>query len=133
MGLSNDLSCETGSFSCHCNPHTFLQQVLRFLFLSWNPRLHFSLATQFLPVYLHVNGGPPGQPAFHPLLSISAPPTSLDECFFFIFLVVGLPYNSVFCQFGYFLFLNVLFFWLCEEAKCIYLCLHHGWKSYPWF
>ena len=32
---------------------------------------------------------------------------------------------------GYFLFLNLLlsFFWLCEEAKCIYLCLHLGWKS----
>ena len=31
---------------------------------------------------------------------------------------------------GCFLFLNLLsFFWLCEEAKCIYLCLHLGWKS----
>ena len=29
-------------------------------------------------------------------------------------------------SFGYFLFLNLLlsFFWLCEEAKCIYLCFH---------
>ena len=31
---------------------------------------------------------------------------------------------------GCFLFLNLLsFFWLCEEAKYIYLCLHLGWKS----
>ena len=32
---------------------------------------------------------------------------------------------------GYFLFLNLLlsFFWLCEEAKCIYLHLHLGQKS----
>ena len=32
---------------------------------------------------------------------------------------------------GYFLFLNLLlsFFWLYEEAKCIYLCLHLGQKS----
>ena len=32
---------------------------------------------------------------------------------------------------GYFLFLNLLlsFFWLCEEAKCIHLCLHLGRKS----
>ena len=32
---------------------------------------------------------------------------------------------------GYLLFLNLLlsFFWLCEEAKCIYLCLHLGQKS----
>ena len=31
---------------------------------------------------------------------------------------------------GCFLFLNFLsFFWLCEEAKCVYLCLHLGQKS----
>ena len=32
---------------------------------------------------------------------------------------------------GCLLFLNFLlsFFWLCEEAKCIYLCLHLGQKS----
>ena len=34
---------------------------------------------------------------------------------------------------GRFLFWNLLlsFFWLCEEAKSIYLCLHLGWKSLP--
>ena len=33
---------------------------------------------------------------------------------------------------GYVLFLYLLssFFWLCKEAKCIYLCLHLGWKSF---
>ena len=30
-------------------------------------------------------------------LSASAPPTGLDECFFFISFVVGLPYSSIFC------------------------------------
>ena len=31
---------------------------------------------------------------------------------------------------GYFLILNLLLsFLLCEEATCIYLCLHLGWKS----
>ena len=30
---------------------------------------------------------------------------------------------------GCFLFLNLLlFFWLCEEAECVYLCLHLGQK-----
>ena len=29
---------------------------------------------------------------------------------------------------GYFLFLNFLSFWLCEEAKCICLCLHFDQK-----
>ena len=34
-----------------------------------------------------------------------------------------------------FLFLSLVlsFFWLCEEAKCIYLCLHLGLKSTYWF
>ena len=37
-----------------------------------------------------------------PLLPISTPPTGLDECFFFISLVVGLPYSLFFCQFWLF-------------------------------
>ena len=41
-----------------------------------------------------------------PQLPVSAPPTGLDECFFFISLVVGLPYSLIFCQFWLFLFLN---------------------------
>ena len=39
-------------------------------------------------------------------LPIYAPPTGLDECFFFNSLAVGLPYSSIFCQFWLFLFLN---------------------------
>ena len=35
-------------------------------------------------------------------LPVSAPPTGLDECFFFNSLVVGLPYSSIFCQFWLF-------------------------------
>ena len=41
-----------------------------------------------------------------PQLPVSAPPTSVDECYFFISLVVGLPCSSIFCQFWLFLFLN---------------------------
>ena len=62
-------------------------------------------------------------------LPVSAPPTSLDECFFFISLVVRLPYSLIFCQFWlFFVFKLLSFFWLCEEAQCVYLCLHLGWK-----
>ena len=62
-------------------------------------------------------------------LPISAPPTGLDECFFFISLVVGLPYSSIFCQFWlFFLFKLLLSFWLCKEAQCAYLRLHLGQK-----
>ena len=33
---------------------------------------------------------------------------------------------------GCLLFLNLLlsFFWLCEEAQCVYLCLHLGWAKF---
>ena len=81
----------------------------------------------FLPAYSHVNVGLLALLATLPhvlstQLPVSTPPTSLDECFFFNSLVVGLPYSSIFCQ----LFLDLLlfFFWLCKEAECIYLRLH---------
>ena len=64
-----------------------------------------------------------------PQLPISAPPTGLDDCFFFIFLVAGLPYSSIFCQFWlFFVFKFLLSFWLWDEAQCVYLCLHLGRK-----
>ena len=109
----------------------------------------------FLPVYLHTNVN---LPTLHPTASLSPPlaplpamvlqlspcsksslpqlptsaiPTSLDECFFFHSLTVGLPYIWVYGRSGYSLFLNLFFslFWLCEEAKSIYLCLHLGWHA----
>ena len=104
----------------------------------------------FLPVYLCANVGPRGLLAvalpalFVPQsaslwvrlhcheshLPISAPPTSMDECFFFISLVVRLPYSSIFCQFWlFFVFKLLSFLWLCEEAQCAYLHLHLGRKS----
>ena len=49
-----------------------------------------------------------------PWLPISAPPTGLGECFFFISLVVGLPYSLIFCQFWLFLFLNCC----CSSFGC---------------
>ena len=65
-----------------------------------------------------------------PQLPISTPPTGLDECFFFISLVVRLPYSSIFCQFCLIFVFKLLlsFFSLCEEAQCVYLRLHFGWK-----
>ena len=107
----------------------------------------------FLPVYLCANVGPRGLlaaalPAPVPESSISlgppaaalpqvlpslaaclCPSTGLDERFFFISLVDGLPYSSIFCQFWlFFVFKLLLSFWLCEEAQCVYLCLHLGQK-----
>ena len=73
---------------------------------------------------------PPCRESSPPQLPVPAPPTGLDECFFFISLVVGLPYSSIFCQFWLlFVFKLLSFFWLCEEAQCVCLCLHLGRKS----
>ena len=40
-------------------------------------------------------------------------------------------YNLIFCQFWLFFVFKLLlsFFWLCEEAQCVYLRLHLGQKS----
>ena len=138
MGLSNKLSCEAGSFS-HClNPHRIFQSegFRGFLSSHWKPGLH---GLSRSPVYPHANvalpslpaTAYPGPPATALLGVLSTPPTRLDECFFFKSLAVGLPYSSIFWQFWLFSVFNLLlsFFWLCKEAKCIYLCLHLGWKS----
>ena len=73
---------------------------------------------------------PPCHESSPPWLPVSAPPTGLDECFFFISLVVRLSYSSIFCQFWLFFVFKLLlsFFWLCKEAQCVYLRLHLGWK-----
>ena len=59
----------------------------------------------------------------------------LDECFFFISLVVGLPCGFDFLSVLVVFVLKLLlsFFWLCKEAQCVYLCLHLGRKSPLWF
>ena len=66
-----------------------------------------------------------------PWLPVSTPPTSLDECFFFISLVVRPPCSWIFCQFWLFFVFKLLlsFFWLCKETQCVYLCLHVGRNS----
>ena len=116
----------------------FYSQRFEALFLcSGTLNCSVCLAPQLLlPVHPHANVGLPVLPAlpYHlssqPQLPVLAPPTHLDKCFFFNSLVVGLPYSSILCQFWGFLFLNLFlsFFWLCEEATGIYLCLHLGWK-----
>ena len=145
MGLSNGLSCEAGSFSLHSNPHSFKARGFEVLFpCSGTLGCVVCLAPWlFLLVYLHRNVRPPspqsatsqGPLATHclarhlccrkcslPQLSISAPPTGLDECFFFNSLVFGLPYGSIFCWFWVFFFFNLLLsFWLCEETKYTYV------------
>ena len=96
----------------------------------------WGLPARAWPVPLHnlplrwVCQPPPCCESSPPQLPVSAPPSGLDECFFLISLVVGLPYSSYFCQFWLFFALKLFlsFFWLCEEAQCVYLRVQVGQK-----
>ena len=129
MGLSNEHFYEAVSFSHLHNPHRFFQsEVLRLYFPALEPwvaqsvlipscsyqfictQMAYCAVIQLLPRLVR-----------HPLLfressllclPVSAPPTGLDECFFFNSLVVGLPYSLISCQFWLFFvfkFVVVLF------------------------
>ena len=151
VSLSNELSCEDGRFSrCCLNPHRcFQSMVWGFISprrnsglcgLSPNPLAAASLTSCSLAHPAPQSATSLGPPAtalpwvLSTWLPISSPPTGLDKCFFFISLVVRLPYSSIFCQFWlFFVFKLLLSFCLCEEAQCVYLCLHLGWKSMKHF
>ena len=111
MGLSYDLSCEAVSLSCcRPNPHGHFQSGLSFICLRWSPELRSLLRSppfvQFicapvwgrrvcqwsdcLPRSSHtppVSVPPQPRESSPPRLPVSAPPTCLDECLFFISLV----------------------------------------------
>ena len=74
---------------------------------------------------------PPCRTSSPPQLPVSTPPSGLDECCCFNSLVVRISIRFDFLAVVCFLFLNLLlsFFWLYEEAQCIYLRLHLGQKS----
>ena len=77
-----------------------------------------SCSSQFIGTYMWdrlVQQPPPCHASSPPQMSLSAPPLSLDEYFFFNSLVVGLPYSSIFWQLWLvFLFLN----WLLSSFGC---------------
>ena len=147
MGLSNELSCEVGSFSCcRLNPHRcFQSQVLRLYFpvlgpwVAWSVSLPSSFSwfihtwmwdwpvCQPLPLLPWSSSRRPAARLLCPaaLLPVwknvpSLTPWLLD------FHTVRFSGSS-----GYFLSFKLLLssFWLCEEAQCVYLRLHLGWKS----
>ena len=100
----------------------------------------WGLLAATLPVLFHnpppcwVRQPPPCHESSQPRLPVSTPPTSLDECCFFISLVVRLPYRSIFCQFWlFFVFKLLSFFCLCEEAQCVptYASILAGSPSFP--
>ena len=133
MGLPSELSCEAGSFSHHCNAHRILwPEVFRLYFPTLEPWVVQSVllpscSSWLICTRMWVCSHLVTCPCHPSFLSLPLLPVWMN---FFNSLVVGLPYSSIFWQFWYFLFLNFLsFFWLYEEAKCIYVCLHLGQKS----
>ena len=145
MGLSNKLSCEAGSFSHHHNPHRFLQpEVSRLYFPALKPLVALCVS---LPVVLPVicmqmwdcpvhqpPPCPPHQPPpchrSFPPQPVSTSPTSLNECFFFNSLVVGLPYSSIFWQFWlFFVFTFVVILLLIVQGGKVYLPTPPSWPE----
>ena len=149
MGLSNELSCEAGRSSHHFKPHRgFQSEVLRPYFPVLEPWVVWSVSrpsssSWFIRMQkwgcpLHHPLPRPPWSSSHYLACESSQPSCLSLPLLPVWMNVSslTPWFSDFhtVQFsgssGYFLFLSLLsFFWLCEKAKCIYLCLHLGQKS----
>ena len=73
---------------------------------------------------------PPCCASSPPQLPLSAPHTSLDECFSFNSLVVGLPYNSVLWQFWlFFVFKFVVVLLLVVQGGTMYLPTPPSWPE----
>ena len=125
----------------------FSQRLWGFISLYWNPGLCSLFRSLVVPPSLSTWECGTTSSASHRLarpgplatalprvlstqLPISAPPTSLEECFFFNSFVVGLHTVPLSVSSGCCLFLNLLlsFFWLCKEAQCVYVRHHLGWK-----
>ena len=147
MGLLNELSCEAGSFSCHCNPHRFLQsEVLRLYFPTLEPLVVWSVlfpsfSSQFTSMQMwdcpppiplpwssscHLAASPFHTSCpFPPLLPVWMNVSSLTPWYW-----TSIQFNLlVFLVMFLFLSLLLSFFWLCKKAKCVYLHLHRGWES----
>ena len=125
QGLSNELSCEAGSFSCCHNSHRCIDpEVLRLYFPTLEPWVARSVSLPSCSSwFIHNECGnnhsishhltrlilqpQPCCASFPPWLPISTLSTRLDECFFFNSLVFQLPYSSIFWQFWF--FKNILF------------------------
>ena len=110
MDLSNELSCEAGSFSRCCNPHGFFfsQRFRGFMSLHRSPGWHSLSHSPVVPPGLSAHKCGTSHSTSHvsspSQLPVSAPPTGLGECFFFNSLVVRLPHSLIFWQFWLFFF-----------------------------
>ena len=131
MGLANALSCEAGSLSCCVpNPHGLFQsEVCLGYVVCFTPRRLSGLSVRECGAAGSASGQTacPVPPTLHQSRSRhghaspvcpgcpSPPLLPVWMNVIFYFLGVGFPCRSIFCQ-----------FWLCDEAQCVYLCLHLG-------
>ena len=155
MGLSNELSCEAGSFFCCLNLHRFFHsEVLRFYFPSTEPWVAWSILLPVVrpslsthkcatawstshhltwcanhPWPTSVLQPLPCCKSFPPRLPISALPTDLDECFFFKSLVVGLTYSLIFWQFWLFFVFKFVVLLLVVQGGKVYLPMSPSWPE----
>ena len=65
--------------------------------------------------------------SYLPGLPVSAPPTGLDECFFFISLFVGLPHSLIFCQFWLFFVFKFVVHLLVVQGGTVCLPMPPSW------
>ena len=149
MGLSNELSCEAGSFSPLHNPHRFLPpEILRLYFpaleslgctVCLTPQLFFPVICMQMwdfpvhqPLPFPVHQLPPCHMSSLSWLPVSTPPICLNECFFFNSLVVGLPYSLILWQFWlFFVFkFDVL---LVVLGNKVYLSMPPSWPELSWY
>ena len=116
-------------------PYIQRHNKLRCVALPWNSRLCGLSCFPVVPPGLSAGKCETTQSASccfapSPLSPSCLSPTGLDECFLTPWL---LDFHTVWFSgsSGCFLFLNLLsVFWLCKEARCIYLLLHLGRKSF---
>ena len=113
-------STPTGVFNQRFEALFPCTEILGCMVCHWVHQLLPRWPAAALPALLHnppphwVCQPPPCCESSLPWLPISTLPTGLDECFFFISLLVRLPYSSIFCQFWLFFVFKLLlsFFWL---------------------
>ena len=135
VGLSHGLPVRLGVSPTKHPPQVFTARGFEAFFTcAGTMGCAVCLAPQlFLPTY------PPSLPVtalphfLSPQLPDSAPPTSLDECFFFNSLVVRLPCSLIFWQFWLFFVFKLVGILLLvvqrSKAKCIYIRVHLGQNS----
>ena len=131
LGVSPAISTPTGLFQ---------SEISRLHFPTLEPWVVWfvsllSFSSRFIHMQMwdcQVHQPPPCCESSPPQVPMFMPPTSLDKCFFFNSLVVGLPHSSIFKQlwlFFYFKFVVVLL--LVVQGGMIYLLMPSSWLELP--